>query len=189
MTLTFVAWFTLLLSAAFEIFAVFSQSWYVLVIDLNTCLDCGRFIVSIGEMMENSTQLLGYRQVMDVSVDTEDPIYIDKSDLPENVYMDSDALYRYVFNDSTKLTLFGNDPDSVYESFQDEFEISETLHISVGLWITSVSTQNETVSVDLDLPTTRRVFRQFRPMEQLQGNMSLYFSHVSFFNCILYVSV
>lgn len=189
MTLTFVAWFTLLLSAAFEIFAVFSQSWYVLVIDLNTCLDCGRFIVSIGEMMENSTQLLGYRQVMDVSVDTEDPIYIDKSNLPENVYTDSDALYRYVFNDSTKLTLFGNDPDSVYESFQYEFEISETLHISVGLWITSVSTQNETVSVDLDLPTTRRVFRQFRPMEQLQGNMSLYFSHVSFFNCILYVSV
>lgn len=148
--------------------------WYVVAIKLSNCAYCGRFIITIGELMENSTDLVKYREVTDVPMTTTGFNLSDdlQSDLGLNSkvgpYLNNDIKYRYVFNETTALTLFGDDPNVVYEN--EDIEISDTLYMDIGLHEARVWTQNRKRVLYLSSEESSGVLQLLNPLSQVYGN-------------------
>ena len=150
--ITSLAW-ALVVSLLLDPFAIFSNTWFMLVLDLNNCQACGGFIVGIGQLIENSTTHTDYRTVNDVIVnETELSIDFDDTGIARGIFVDNDSSYRYVIDETHTLTLFGDDPEDVYES---DFEVADSLYVALGLRSSKVCTKDLKKCVTVDLHTIR----------------------------------
>ncbi|XP_045199527.2 uncharacterized protein LOC123553881 [Mercenaria mercenaria] len=121
---------------------LFIQSWYTLKIDINKCSNCGRIIVAMGTLLEQAVGAFeDNTEVKDVSMET------------NLVYGMDEGIYRK-----------SNEYDTI-------FKIENQINMYVGLWKTSLCTEDDVYCVDLDTDISPSVFAPLPLLFEIQENI------------------
>lgn len=135
-----------------KIVAVVSVSWYTLTIDINKCIDCGRIIVTMGELIEET---LG-----EFDSNTPDNIYMSLNEEKENNY-DSDI-------ETSNLNQVNEMKTDRYDDGITLFKIENEINMHVGLWKASFCSQDVRLCALVKLSNTD-IFSSLPLLNDIQG--------------------
>ncbi|WAR28006.1 hypothetical protein MAR_013710, partial [Mya arenaria] len=177
--------------AGLQLCALVHVTWYSLVLDTRTCTSCGRLIVSLGEVLENSTAL-GSRSSLiedddfkyDFAFQTLVPLFgFNYKETDKNITNDYDNVdnareSRDYHSHPSSEHDFNNVPvdlsfnkDGLYEDFEDTIAIEGQVNVDIGLWLTSVCLPGGLRCVHLSRSQAAGLFRSVRPLATFQDHV------------------
>ena len=131
--------------------SLYSQSWYVLKIDLNRCSNCGRIIFTMGTLLEKELGAFDAKNnVNDVSMD--------------NIHRKAD-----------ENSLYGSLTERSHVDREDEFStifrIENEIQMYIGLWRTTLCTEDDSLCTDVDIDLAPDVFSALPLLSKIQGKI------------------